>query len=121
MPRGVGGGWLLAQARDLIDRADPATAGRWPRATALLARQALEVRLDEVCGARDGALGDCTSTRAQLLCLRRLHDRDLAIAVEHAWGRLSQACHVHAYELPPTADELRGWCETVAQFVEAPP
>jgi nucleoside-diphosphate-sugar epimerase len=36
---------VLADARRLLERSDPATAGLWPRATALLARQALELAL----------------------------------------------------------------------------
>ena len=34
---------LLAAARRLVDRPDAAMAGVWPRAAALLARQALEL------------------------------------------------------------------------------
>jgi hypothetical protein len=30
------------------------------------------------------------------------------------WETLSRACHVHAYELDPTADELRSWIDAVA-------
>ena len=37
----------LAMAQQLLERADPKTAGLWPRAAALLARQALEQGLDE--------------------------------------------------------------------------
>ena len=33
---------IVKAARDLMERTDPATAGLWPRATALLGRQALE-------------------------------------------------------------------------------
>jgi hypothetical protein len=114
---GVEARWLLGHARGLLTRADDTTAGRWPRAAALLARQALEVRLDEVCGARDVALGSCRSARAQLLCLRWLIDRRLALTVEQTWVALSGACHHHAYDLPPTADELTAWCDAVEAFL----
>jgi len=38
---------LLAAARRLLDRPDAKTAAIWPRAAALLARQALEQGLDQ--------------------------------------------------------------------------
>ena len=38
----------LAMAQRLLDRPDAKTAGLWPRAAALLARQALEQGLDEL-------------------------------------------------------------------------
>ena len=36
--------------------------------------------------------------------------------VAHTWASLSNACHYHAYELVPTAEELTGWIETVEEF-----
>ena len=51
------------------------------------------------------------------LYLRR--DQDLAKRVAYAWAGLSRACHQHAYELPPTADELAGWIDTVEQLIPA--
>jgi hypothetical protein len=109
--------WLLAQARELLAHAGDATAGRWPRAVALLGRQALEVAVDERCAELDPGLGACTSARAQLLCLREAVDADLARAAAHAWSALSRACHVHAYELPPTAEELAAWLDTVERLL----
>lgn len=117
-PEEVDARWLLGQTRALLDRAGGATAGRWPRAAALLARQALEVELDRALAVRAPGLEQCSDARATLLCLRRFRDHDTALAVEHAWMALSHACHHHAYELPPTVDELRGWVEVVDEFVE---
>ncbi len=62
-------GTVLAAARDLLTRADPKTAGLWPRAAALLARQALEQALDEYWRSRQLPL-DQLPTRPQLICLR---------------------------------------------------
>jgi hypothetical protein len=61
---------LLAAARRLVDRPDAATAGVWPRAAALLARQALELVLAGLWAAQPQATGlsGCTM-RSQLLCL----------------------------------------------------
>lgn len=109
---------LITVARDLLERADPMTAGIWPRATALLARQALEGTLDDLWRLRAPGLEQC-STRAQLLCLPFYlpDDQELAERVSYAWGRLSRACHQHPYELPPTSSELLGWLTTVEQLV----
>jgi hypothetical protein len=111
---------LVNVARDLIQRADPATAGIWPRAGALLARHALEKALDDYWRQHAPGLERC-SMRAQLLCLpsylRGDGADDLAERTTYAWIRLSRACHQHAYELPPTAAELAGWIEIVDQFL----
>jgi hypothetical protein len=111
---------LVAAARRLLSRPDPHTAGLWPRAAALLARQALEQSLDEFWRQRAAGLEMC-SARAQLLCLPEYLQRDLAERVSYAWTGLSQACHQHAYELPPTADELAIWMETVENLVDTIP
>lgn len=107
---------LLAMARQLLDRASPETAGLWPRAAALLGRQALEMAVDDFWVARRIPLDSCP-TRQQLICLREyLGDDDLAGRVHHAWNALSRACHHHPYELAPTVGELAGWVAVVDQF-----
>jgi hypothetical protein len=54
------------------------------------------------------------STRAQLLCLRHyLEDPALARDIDATWIALTQACHYHPYEFPPTSGELLGWLERV--------
>jgi hypothetical protein len=90
---------LLGMARQLLDRASPETAGLWPRAAALLGRQALEMAVDEFWAARRIPLDSCP-THQQLICLREyLDDPVLAGPVHHAWNALSRACHHHPYEL----------------------
>jgi hypothetical protein len=107
---------VLAMARELLDRSSPSTAGLWPRAAALLGRQALEMAVDEYWVVRRIPLDAC-GTRQQLICLREyLDDADLASQVHHAWGALSQACHQHPYELAPTAGELKVWLQAVETF-----
>lgn len=109
---------LLALARGLLARTDAITAGLWPRAAALLARQSLEAAVDAFWKAKGVPLEVC-AMRPQLVCLATyLRDRDLAGRVHHAWSSLSQACHHHAYELPPTVGELQGWLDTVQRFLE---
>lgn len=110
---------LLALSRGLLSRTDPEIAGLWPRASALLARQALESALDRYWTARGIALDAC-STLPQLICLTRyLEDGDLAGQVRHTWNALSDACHHHAYDLAPTAEELTVLLDAVQAFVQA--
>lgn len=107
---------LLALAEDLLRRADPATAGLWPRASAILALQALEATLCSLWQRRALALDGCPA-RAQLLCLPRyLGDARLAARASHAWSALRRATHHHTYELAPTAGELRGWFSVVDEL-----
>ncbi|MFA5910373.1 MAG: hypothetical protein WC815_16445 [Vicinamibacterales bacterium] len=108
---------VVSAARNLMERTDPATAGLWPRATALLARQALESALDDFWRVRALGMEQC-SMKAQLLCLPHyLGDEDLAERVSYAWAGLSRACHQHPYELSPTSAELLGWLGIVEELV----
>jgi hypothetical protein len=110
---------LVAIARQLLARASAATAGLWPRAAALLARNALEIAVDNYWARRRIPLESCP-TFQQLICLREyLGDTDLAARVHHTWSALSRACHHHPYELAPTAEELGTWITTVEELADA--
>lgn len=110
---------LTAEARGLVERSEGATAGLWPRAAAVLARQALELALRELWRRRAHGIEEC-SVHAQLLCLGEyLRDEELAATARQAWDALSRACHHHPYELPPSADELRHWIGEVERLAEA--
>jgi hypothetical protein len=107
---------VLAMARALLDRASPETAGLWPRAAALLGRQALEMAVDEYWATRRIPL-ESIPTRQQMICLRDyLDDEELAGRVHHAWNALSRACHQHPYELAPTVGELSAWLLVAERF-----
>jgi hypothetical protein len=109
---------LLETAGRLLGRADPATAGLWPRAAALLGLQALEASLARLWKRRGLDLHGCT-IRTQLICLRSyLDDSALAARAGHAWSALSRASHHHAYELAPTSTELESWISAVGELVE---
>ena len=111
---------LLRMARAVLGRADPDTAGLWPRASALLAQRALETVVRRWWEERAMDLGGCPM-RVQLIFLRTYFgDAELAARAGHAWSALSRACHHHAYELAPTAAELRAWLEVVEQLVRPP-
>src|ERR1022692_4639864 len=98
---------LLAAARRLIERPDAATAGVWPRAAALLTRQALEQTMALLWAAEVQAtdLAGC-SMRAQIRSLAPSLDPPTAARAASLWPALSRACHYHPYELAPTAAEL---------------
>lgn len=109
-------GDTLDLARDLLKRADPSTAGLWPRAAALLIRQALEEAVDRYWTDRQLPL-DSLPTQAQLVCLRMMTpEGTLPARLHEAWGALSRACHHHPYELAPTAGELSAWIDIVGEF-----
>lgn len=106
-------------ARELLRKPEARTAGLWPRAAALLARQAMEMALDLYWKKNRPGLELCT-THAQLLCLRRYWaDPEEAGRVHVAWVCLTRACHHHPYELAPTAGELEGWFAIVDGVVAA--
>jgi hypothetical protein len=109
---------LVSAARDLVRNDDAVTAGLWPRAAALLARQGLELAMARLWEVTAPGL-ERTSTRCQLLCVgAMLNDRELGGRTTLTWQTLSNACHHRVYELPPTASELNGALETVWDLAE---
>jgi len=92
-------------ALQLLDRNDAATQGLWPRAAAVLGRQALEAKILSLIGDEFGAC----SMRAQLLVLEEKVGRARAGELAFVYGALSEACHYHPYQADPVMSELRGW------------
>lgn len=109
---------LLVAARVLLERDDLTESGLWPRAGAVLARQAVEESLRLLWDQVDPHLA-AVSMRAQLLCAPERLDPELAGQLAYTWAALSRACHHHAYELAPTLDELNSWIVDVGDFVAA--
>ncbi len=106
---------LVGHARDVVARG---SVGAWPRAAALLARQAIETAMDELWAVRAPEVATL-SARAQLTCLPEyLRDPALAGEVAFTWAVLSEACHAHAYEMGPTAAELEARFAVVDRLVE---
>jgi hypothetical protein len=110
---------LTAADRILSQPPDPADdewlSGHWPRTCALLIRLALEAALDGYWQRVAPSAVYC-SMRAQLLLLPQFaSDADTVTLAREAWLGLSRAAHHHAYELAPTAGELRGWHSDVAE------
>jgi hypothetical protein len=109
---------ILDRATDLLRRPTAETAGLWPRASAVLARQALERGLIESLSPKVPGI-ERANVRAQLLCLQAfLENREVAHEVNLAWWALTRACHHLSYELPPTAPELETWIGVVDRFLK---
>jgi hypothetical protein len=110
---------LLAAATRLMQRPDAASAGIWPRAAALLARQALELAMEAIWTATPQAAGlSGCSMRSQILCLAAYLDPDTATRAAYLTAALSHACQYDPYELAgPHASELSGWLDQAAQIV----
>lgn len=78
---------LLKTARELLTRTETRAKGIWPRATALLCRQALEAILGRFWKARLPGM-DNVSMRAQLACLSTYtDDNELAGGAGYTPGR----------------------------------
>jgi len=111
---------LLTAARAMVERPTTTTAGLWPRAAALLARQSLEAALDQLweSSPETSGLAGCTM-RTQLTCLPAYLDPVAAHEISYVWASLSEACHYHPYELAPTAAELASWIHSVGELVSS--
>lgn len=109
---------LLDWARAVAAHPELGLEGAWPRAAALLGRQALEAGLDEFWKRQLSQMGKA-SRATQLACLEQfVRDPDLVSGIRTAWGALSRACHHHPYELAPTAHELQHWFSAVEGLLE---
>lgn len=106
---------LLDTSDRLLREVVPGTRGVWPRVVAFAVRAALELEIDafwarvepEVAGA---------PMRSKLLLLEAYADRAVAQTASELWHELSRATHHHAYELAPTAHELRAWYAAVVEL-----
>ncbi|BBX09943.1 hypothetical protein [Mycolicibacterium aichiense] len=105
---------LVAQAQSILTTR--ASGGLSARMAAFLARRALEEIIDARCTEVD-ARAPSANTRSQLLILRVLDDAEVASRAAVAWHRLSNACHLHAYELQPSVAEVQQLCGVVAGLV----
>ena len=110
---------MLAEALRLLDESSSGTASSWPRAAALLARQALEYALDRFWWNTAPSV-ERLNMRAQLNCLREYLDPpELAREVSFTWHALSRATHHHPYELDPTREELSSLVSSAQRLVDA--
>ena len=107
---------LLGQAQQVLQTR--AASGLSSRMAAFLARRALEEIIEQRCDDL-AASAPRASTRSKLLILRGLDDPSVADRASIAWNRLSNACHLHAYEMQPSVAEVEQLCGLVATLVPA--
>jgi hypothetical protein len=107
---------LLAEADRLLTTVMPGTRGRWPRACAWLTRLALEQALDDYWSRVLPEAVNC-GVRPQLLMLPQYAGASTAAHAAEAWYGLARATHHHAYDLAPTAAELRRWHDLVRAVI----
>lgn len=89
----------------MLDDPTRSTVSAWPRAAALLTRQALERAFTTYWRTKlPGA--ERLSMRAQFDCAETYLGRELAGEMSYTWHALSRATHHHPYDLDPTRDEL---------------
>lgn len=97
----------LAVADQLLREPEMVDRAVWPRACTWLIRLAVEHAVDAYWSRHRPEMA-VPNRKAQFIVLRH-REPDLGPAVAELWSRLSGAAHHHAYELAPTADELRAW------------
>jgi hypothetical protein len=92
------------------------TGGSTSRMAAFLARRALEEVVDQRCADLD-APAPWATTRSKLLILRALDTAEAADRAAFAWTRLSNACHMHAFEMQPSTAEVEQLCGVVTELL----
>jgi hypothetical protein len=85
---------------------------------AFLARRALEEIVEQRCTDL-GASAPWATTRSKLLILRALDTAEVADRAAFAWNRLSNACHLHAFEMQPSTAEVEQLCGVVVALLPA--
>lgn len=106
---------LLDTSDRLLREAAPGTRGAWPRVVAFAVRAALELEIDSFWARVEPSVADAPM-RSKLLLLEAYADRLVAHSASELWHELSRATHHHAYDLAPTAHELRAWHAAVAEL-----
>lgn len=110
---------LLAQAKQLLE-GELEVRSHSVRAACWLARNALEDEVRMLLDAKRLETGQATM-RSLLSCREsayREDDPDLVFRAEYAWAGLSSASHHHAFELDPSAPEVRHLIEVVESLRE---
>jgi hypothetical protein len=103
---------LLDYAEQVLD-GQVALGSSGPRTAALLARCAFEEWLDEQSAAWSSTSYPFPTTTSKLIALEALSNNDLGARARQIWSALSRTVHHHAYELQPSAAEVRHLVEQV--------
>ncbi|BBY44164.1 hypothetical protein [Mycolicibacterium celeriflavum] len=80
---------------------------RGPRIAALLARSVLEEWIEEQSASWSSPLLGYPTTRSKIVALGAVRGAEVGERTRRIWHRLSRAVHHHAYELQPSAAEIR--------------
>ncbi len=105
---------LLAHAERIL--AGGGADGLNARLAAFLARQALEEIVEERLSDLEVS-APWANARSKLIILRALDNAEAAQSAQVAWNRLSEACHVHAFEMQPSTAEVTHLCRQVASLL----
>lgn len=112
---------LLGYADKVLD-GTIALGPRAARTAALLARLALEDWLNEASASWSSTASDKPpTTNSKLIVLSRKRGPELGERARRVWHALSQAVHHHAYELQPSAAEVRHLIAQVREVGESAP
>lgn len=111
---------ILNLSRAVLNGTHAIPTAHVSRAAALLARQALEDSINDLCDSA-GASMRTARTRSRLVSLRILVGNEVADLAAVAWGSLSNVCHHHAYELTPTAGEIQHLIDLVDRLTALAP
>jgi hypothetical protein len=106
----------LGQARAVLDGTVHVPEGVAVRSAAFLGRQVFEDAITALCQA-GGVTLDRASMRSKVIVTRALHGDETGDCAAMAWAGLCRACHHHAYELAPAADEVSRWLDLVADLL----
>lgn len=112
-------GQLLVDARIVASSDHAVPTATWGRAVAVLSRQAMEGTLRAYWGEIEPAMLQVRNQRASFLCLRHYLAPDTAADAYYAWAVLSRACHFGAYDVEASIDEVNGWIDGAARFLDA--
>jgi hypothetical protein len=98
---------LLQHAANIVGGTMTTTPRQANRVAAFLIRQALEEVVHAQCELLIHRLDHPVRMQSRLTVLYLFASAEVATTAAYAWFALSRACHHHAYELGPTASELR--------------
>lgn len=101
---------LLEQARRLCDDTEWSRAFWATRAATILARQAMEAWLADYWAA---------TSPARFLLLHARLGQGAAAQAFAVWSRLSEACHHHPHELPPSRHDVLAWIQGADAIADA--
>jgi hypothetical protein len=89
---------------------------RGPRTAALLARTVLEEWLDKQSASWSSPMLGYPTTKSKIIALGAVRGASVGEKTRRVWHALSRAVHHHAYELQPSAAEIRHLIRSVREL-----